>query len=427
MNKEKILIISHNPMNQTDNMGKTIRNIFSGFQTNELCQLYFKNQDVDSQNCNEFFCIDDSSICKSILNRKYKTGRQVNNNFKIENVTNTQSNIVKCGRKKTGLIYCLRDFLWKIGKWNTKQLKEWISDQKLSCVFLVAGDYTFPFDIAINICKTYNLPLYVYFVDEYYRKNIGKQTLLAKLHKTIYRKKFKKLVNYSEQYFCISEAMCDFYNEQFGKNGIVLMNTTKLTSEERSKEKINKKIIISYIGNLDYDRWKNLVDIANVIENKKLDSKIEFNVYSAESNPRIIDILNTTKGLNFKGKISSSEVITKIKESDILLHVENFDKTNINKVKYSVSTKIPDSLASGKLLMAYGPKEVESINYIMRNNAGIIVDNINNIDVVLNNIIKDKLNLDLILSNAKNLVEKNHRDEIIYKKLSRYLKDKELK
>ena len=426
MKREKILIISHNPMNQIDNMGKTIRNIFSNFKTNELCQLYFKKQDVDSESCKEFFCIDDRSMCKSILNRKYRTGRKVANNFKMENISsNNKNNIMGYGRKKTGLTYCLRDFVWKIGKWNTEELKDWIVKQNISCIFLLAGDYTFPFDIAINLSKTYNLPLYVYFVDEYYRKNVGKQTIFAKFYKAIYRKKFKKLVKYSQQYFCISEAMCDFYKEQFGKSGIVLMNTTKLIREELGKEKSDKNLVISYIGNLDYDRWRNLVDIANVIEHKKLDSKIEFNVYSGESNHKIIEIMNTTKNLSFKGKISSSEVINKIKESDILLHVENFDKANINNVKYSVSTKIPDLLASGKLLMAYGPKEVESINYIMRNNAGIIIDNVNDIANVLSDLIECKLNSEIILSNAISLVEKNHRNEIIYEKLTRYLINRE--
>ena len=50
MSKRKILIISHNPINQFDNMGKTIGNIFSGFSKEELCQLYFKKQNVNAQN-----------------------------------------------------------------------------------------------------------------------------------------------------------------------------------------------------------------------------------------------------------------------------------------------------------------------------------------------------------------------------------------
>ena len=100
MEERKILIISHNPINRFDNMGKTIGNNFSGFSDQELCQLYFKNQNVDAQNCNNFFCIDDVSICKSIINRRYKTGKNIPNKTRVEKASSVEENIAQYGRKK---------------------------------------------------------------------------------------------------------------------------------------------------------------------------------------------------------------------------------------------------------------------------------------------------------------------------------------
>lgn len=420
MSKRKILIISHNPINKFDNMGKTIGNIFSVFSTEELCQLYFKNQNVDAENCEEFFCIDDVAMCKSIINRRYKTGKQVNNKTIIEKVSNIEGNIFEFGRKRNGFIYTARDLLWKIGKWNSRELKEWIVSQKITSIFLVAGDYMFPLNIAMKISKTYNIPLYVYYVDEFYRKNIGKQTILAKLHKLCYRKMFKKTIKYSEEYFCISEAMQEFYKKTFNKNGKVLMNTTNIIKNDNNKN-LKNKLIISYIGNLGYDRWKNLLDIGEIIRKEKLEKEIEFNVYSGEKNQNVITKLKNEKGLNYKGTITAEEVKEKIAESDILLHIEEFSKINVEKVKYSVSTKIPDSLASGKLLLAYGPEKVESIDYIKRNNAGIIANSKEELIKVFEEILKDNIEKNKILDNAINLVEKNHRKHSNYNKLSKVL------
>ena len=420
MSKRKILIISHNPINQFDNMGKTIGNIFSGFSKEELCQLYFKKQNVNAQNCEEFFCIDDVSMCKSIINRRYKTGKKVNNETIIEQVSNVEGNIFEYGRKRNGFIYTARDFLWKFGKWNSKELKEWIVSQNITSIFLVAGDYIFPLNIAMKISKKYNIPLYVYYVDEFYRKNIGSQTMLAKVHKLCYRKKFKKTIKYAKEYFCISEAMSEFYGKTFNKNGNVLMNTTNIFKSDNYKN-LNNKLILSYIGNLGYDRWKNLLDIAEVIEENQLQKDIEFNVYSGEKNQNVINILTNQKGLNYKGSITAEEVKERISESDILLHIEDFNKINVEKVKYSVSTKIPDSLASGKLLLAYGPKEVESIDYIKRNNAGIIASSKEELIKALKEILKNDFKKDNILNNALNLVEKNHRNDKNYKKLTEVL------
>lgn len=420
MNKRKILIISHNPINNFDNMGKTIGNIFSKFSKDELCQLYFKNQDVDAQNCEEFFCIDDVSMCKSIINRRYKTGKIVENKTIIEKASNIEGNIFEYGRKRNGFIYTARDILWKLGKWNSKELKEWISAQNITSIFLVAGDYMFPLNIAMKISKAYNVPLYTYYVDEFYRKNIGKQTVLAKIHKLCYRIKFKKTIKNSKEYFCISEAMEQFYNSTFNKKGNVLMNTTNISKSDITKE-LDNKVIISYIGNLGYDRWENLLDIADVIEEKGFKENIEFNVYSGEKNQTVINKLINTKGLNYKGTITSEEVKEKIAESDILLHIENFDKINIEKVKYSVSTKIPDSLASGKLLLAYGPEEVESINYLKRNNAAIVANSKSELENILKKLIKNKINKVNILASAQELIEKNHTNNKIYDKLNQIL------
>jgi len=420
MNKRKILIISHNPINKFDNMGKTIGNIFSKFQAEELCQLYFKEQDVDAENCEDFFCIDDISMYKAIINRRNKTGKKIINKAIVEKVSNIEENIFEYGRKKNGFIYIARDLLWKMGKWNSKELKDWISSQNITSIFLFAGDYMFSLNIAIKISKTYNIPLYVYYVDEYYRKNIGRQTLLAKIHKLCYRKKFRKVIKYSKEYFCISESMEEFYHNTFNKSGKVLMNTTSIV-KSNSYKKPNYKLIISYIGNLGFDRWKNLLEIAKIIEESELTEKIEFNVYSGEKNKIIIDKLISTKFLNYKGTINSEEVKEKIVESDILLHVEDFNKINVEKVKYSVSTKIPDSLASGKLLLAYGPEEVESINYLKRNNAAIVANNNAELIDILEKLSKNKIDKRSILDNAQKLIEKNHTNDKNYKKLNEIL------
>lgn len=419
----KILIISHNPINETDNMGRTIGNLFSQFSSKELCQLYFREQDVESKNCSSFFCISDDRMVKSILNRKYNTGRRVNNHYRTvkSNTTTQQENIFQYGRKRTGNIYLLRNLLWKIGKWNTKELKKWIEEENPTSIFFIAGDYTFAFNIARKISKKYNIPLYVYFTDEFYRKEISNSTLSARLYKNIYRKIFKKTILEAKEYFCISEAMQDFYEKQFIKKGNILMNTTTIQKEEKINE--TEKIYIYYIGNLGYDRWKSIISMGSAIKklNNKYKNKFVFEVYSGEKNKEVIDKLKQTEGIVYKGCINAEEVKRKLLEADILVHTEDFNEVNIQKVKYSVSTKIPDSLASGKLLMAYGPGTIESIDYIKRNHAGIVIENEEGIEKILEKIIKNEIDINGILNNAINLVEKNHRDKIIYDKLNQYL------
>lgn len=248
MKKRKILIISHNPMNDSDNMGKTIKNIFSKFSDNELCQIFLKKQNIKSDNCNSFYSIDDISVLKSIIKRNMKTGKEIEKKeYIFEEVSKTEERIVRTRKNKNGLIYFARDVIWKLGKWKTKELRNWINKNKPTCIIYFAGDYTFSFDITIKLSKEFKIPFFIYFSDEYYR-HIKDEGGILKIYKTMYRLKFKKAMKLCSGYFCITDAMEKYYESIFYKKGTVIMNTTKL---EPLPKKLNKdSIVISYIGNL---------------------------------------------------------------------------------------------------------------------------------------------------------------------------------
>ena len=57
-----------------------------------------------------------------------------------------------------------------------------------------------------------------------------------------------------------------------------------------------------------------------------------------------------------------------------MLHTEAFDPESVDAVRYSVSTKIADCLASGICLVAYGPREVASMAYLAEHEAAVVID-----------------------------------------------------
>lgn len=59
-----------------------------------------------------------------------------------------------------------------------------------------------------------------------------------------------------------------------------------------------------------------------------------------------------------------------MEQSHFLLHVESFDKRNRTYVRYSVSTKISEYLSSNRVVLAYGPHEVASMQLLKDNNLG---------------------------------------------------------
>ena len=49
------------------------------------------------------------------------------------------------------------------------------------------------------------------------------------------------------------------------------------------------------------------------------------------------------------------------------MHVEAFDKFNKKITRLSLSTKIPEYMGSGKLIVAIGPDDISSIEYLKEN------------------------------------------------------------
>ena len=62
-------------------------------------------------------------------------------------------------------------------------------------------------------------------------------------------------------------------------------------------------------------------------------------------------------------------------EADILLHVESFNEKMKKYTRLSISTKIPEYLASKRLIIAIGPVDIASIEYLKDNKAALILDN----------------------------------------------------
>jgi len=160
------------------------------------------------------------------------------------------------------------------------------------------------------------------------------------------------------------------YHDRFDKKGHVIMTPAPASLAERSERKPNNKIVLSYLGNVSL-RIKSIMDIGQRIAENYSD-KIEFNLYTGESKRRNINKIKSCKGINFMGSVSSKQAESIMRESDILLHTESFDKNMIKLVKHSVSTKIPQILGMGKFMLAYGPKGIASIEYLLENNCAVV-------------------------------------------------------
>lgn len=377
--KPKVLFISNNCFSDHANNGKTFKSFFSNYNKNEIAQIFFTHTSKpDFSFCDKYFFISDKAVLFNILKIKKNTGLLLNEeSFKliIPN-KNVRSNLVFIN---DSLKRILRDILWSFGSWKSKKLIEFVSDFKPEVIFFVGGPSKFAHDIALYLQGRFKLKLIVYFTDDYvlYPKVSNFWDCIQK--RRVLKFYFKTL-NYSYSQLTVGYKMSRVYSLFFKRKFSVIMNSVHLLPPPNDLSP-NEKIRICYFGSLHTNRWI-MIEKLGLFILKYFSDQIQLNVYTAEllSN-EIINKLNSA-GVFLNGPVFGDQLIYTMQNSDALLHVESDDFNSISKTKLSVSTKLPEYLNTGRIIVGYGPANVASMELIADNNIGIFINSNSNYEIL---------------------------------------------
>lgn len=408
MCEPKVLVVSHNAFSVTNNMGKTLFSLFNSFDKVNLAQLYFHILDPDIVVCKTTFRITDRDVLSSLYHPK-KCGNIIDKTLIDSTDIKFQNKIYKYGQKRTAVKLLLRDFMWKLGKWKSKDLLNWLDKFRPNAVFLASGYSMFSLSVALFIAKKYNIPLVTYFCDDYYDFEFSscKLSFVAAIRINLFRKKVKEIIKQSSDLVFISPSMAQKYHSLFNKNGQVIMTPYVLCQTD--KHKFSVPLVISFVGNVSGNRWMTLLKIGEALEKINANRlNIVLNIYSVEIDEDIIAKLTLGDSMRFKGAADFLKVNKVYEETDILLHVESFAAKDAVRVRHSISTKIADCLASNRAFLAVGPKGIASIDYLEENNSAYIIDDESLIEDKLIEYYIDNDIDEQIIKNAKVLAEKNH-------------------
>ncbi len=376
----RVLIISHNALSDTQNNGKTLSAFFRPWNRDDLAQLYLTTDVPDFSLCRRFFQITDIDILKRAFFNKRIQGRQVTESdlHKIKAGKNkvTESPVLKLMRKNISPLYRLsRDWLWNIAGCRTSAMMAFVDEFKPQVVFFQSSSGVFAYSLVKWICLSRNIPLIMQTTDDYVS---GKFTLDPFFWVQHIRLKcvYKWAVAYSDCIIAIGDRMATEYRSRFGGNYFVAMNSVPDLKLPHYAGRQDKTIKFLYAGNLGLGRWKVLALIAECLKELQEEESLsgELAIYSlVKPDKKEMTFLNNPPFSSFKGALNTDELNREKTFSDILVHVEAFDRTNRHITRLSISTKIPEYLASGRCIFAVGPKNVASMQYITEYDLGIAV------------------------------------------------------
>lgn len=362
-----ILVISNNPFSKVLNNGKTFESLFSFFPKEQINQLFFRpmgSEYDDYDYAHSSYAITDGDVVNRLLHKCRKCGREVQSVEKeIGSTTQSQKRNWKSYFGRINKYMLLRDYLWAFGFWKTKDLDDWIKKIKPDVVFLACGNMKFPHSIAWYICDSLNIPLVTYFGDDYLL-NPSFKTVLEKIQHRRIKRFWKESVERSKICYGIGDELCKSYSAYFKRDFSVLRTPVKVTPI--IEEKDNNPLVISYFGGLHLNRWKMICELSEKLKFEKI-----IKVYTMSKLTEEMKNAFAASSVQYMGGVSGDDLEKAIIDSNVLLHVESDDKFNRSITKLSVSTKIPEYLNAGRLILGYGPSEVASMKLIVDNEVGV--------------------------------------------------------
>ena len=213
--------------------------------------------------------------------------------------------------------------------------------------------------------------------------------------------------------FVISEKMAIEYDKIFHIPFKPLMNC--IDNEKYMLNAVNYKnneeIVFSYFGGLHLKRWETLLILAKALKELShlYTQKLVIKIYTSSANRNSYSSSIIIENVKFCNSIDHELVITKMLCSDFLIHVESFDEDSIKYTRLSISTKIPEYLASRIPIIAIGPVKTASIEYLIDNECAYVASSSNyeGIKKMLIEALSAK-NKEKILLNGQQTICKNH-------------------
>lgn len=373
----KILVISDVPWNEENSVGNTYNNIFKSMKNTEFANLYCKPGKPDSKLPTQYYQMTEKDIIRNlIVKKKSKDKNLYDTERKSSTVLNKKEQKIYDVFRSIRLqsFFIAREFIWKVGRWKTKELKYFLQDFKPDIIFSFCLDSIYYANIIDYCRRVTDAELVLFFADDVYMYK--KRNPLYIVHQHFIRKKIKNLSYKCKLMYGATHKLCDEYSKILNTKLFPLYKICNELSE--IKTVFNKPLQLTYTGNLFYGRWRVLALLSQAIKEINGDSvKLFLNIYtSGLYNEKIETVLNVDGASRLVGGIPYEEVKKVLRESDIVVHVESFEDREIKKTRLSFSTKIVDCIQSGSCLLAIGPNEVASISLLKEFNiAQVISDN----------------------------------------------------
>lgn len=406
----KILVLSISSWNTKKGMN-TWPVLLEGHDPERIAHICFKQDVPNNPVCNNYFVISENKVIKSIIKRRLKTGvamKRCDDDAGLkEDLAVQNARYSKMKKHRNAFTLLGRELLWKIGKWKTKELDEFVKGFCPDVVLYVMEGYLYFNRVCRYVKKISGAKSIGFFCDDNftYKQNKG---LSNRVLRFFQRRSLKKSAKKTDNFFAITNKTKNEADAFFKTDCIVLTKPCYNIPVAESKE-YNFPLKIFYAGNLGIGRDKSLHKFVKALFSVNAENKyFELSVYTSTELPQEIVKDITCDFCSIHPAIPQDEVLKLEKDADILLFLEALDGKDVKTARLSFSTKITDYLSVGKCIFAVGPKDIAPIEYLEENGCAVVASCESEIADRLKEIKEDKNVLNRCVSHVVACAAENH-------------------
>ena len=392
----------------------TLNSIFNFYPAENLAYICIETHDPEFDQCANHFQISEIALIKKLFKWNIKTGRrrlpEVTTKEEISLEKKETSTLGWVRKHRSSLFLYIREFLWRLGGWKTKELNDFINDFNPDVLFFVSDPLPLVNRLQRYVLKQAAKPAAVFMMDDIWEYNSGFSMLRYML-----RREVKKLIPMCKAHFAISEMMKREYDKMFGIDSVILTKGIPQIEEPDFME-LHKPIKLLYTGKLIYGRDKSLAKVAKALSiiNDGAEVKAELHIYTqTDITPQLESVLNCPGSCFIHKPIPYSEVLKVQKDSDIVLFVESLEQAQRHVARLSFSTKLTDYLASGKCIFAVGAADIAPIEYLRKHEAAQICTTYDEIHMKVQELIEHREKISMLARNAYLLGQEKHREDLM--------------
>lgn len=425
----RVLVISADALNDNSATGMTMTNLFKGWPLGSIAQVYW-----DLSSPNPYICANSWRIyhknnaplvhaSKQLFHSFKRVGHTLlfGRKFSNRSATGSQENVLRTLSPSIATAWAdiipirLSEEFWR-----------WLADFNPEAIYSVLGNIRI-MNIVLQVSNRLSVPIVPHFMDDW-PSTVYRHGFTHRVPRSILLKEIEMVLRISRRRIAISEAMAKEYETRYGRHFDTFMNcVTIAASPETFLREHGGPITFGYVGGLHLNRWQSLQSVADALSHMKNDGHgVELVVFAPLTDiERYGHLLSENPVVRIGGTLSPNEIKTTLRQYDVLVHIESFDEKDRQYTRLSISTKIPQYMASGRPILAYGPSDVASCRYIEERGCGLVVGskNVESLSQAVNSLVKDADLRNRLGKRAYETAIQKHNDIVEREKFRRLLSD----